>query len=100
MSDRFYRSSARRMLRAAALARDDGRYTVCGTASAGIVDHVVSRRRGGPDTLANVRTLRRHCDNAIKEDASGKRRSGGVAPAHDARGQPLDPGHWRRRGGA
>jgi len=61
-----------------------------------VVDHVTSRRNGGADTAENLRHLCRSHDNEIKENASGKRRSGGVLslPGCDADGQPLDPGHW------
>jgi 5-methylcytosine-specific restriction protein A len=53
----FYQSKEWRMLRAAVLKRDP----VCvvpGCASHSVVaDHIIERRKGGPDTLANLRGL-------------------------------------------
>lgn len=61
-----------------------------------VVDHIIARRAGGPDTLGNLRHLCRDHDNQVKEDATGKRRSAGKMTVFgcDAQGRPLDPGHW------
>jgi 5-methylcytosine-specific restriction endonuclease McrA len=64
-----------------------------------VVDHIIGRRRGGSDTLDNLRHLCRDHDNQLKEDASGQRRSGGtpIVRGCNATGQPLDPNHpWNR----
>jgi 5-methylcytosine-specific restriction endonuclease McrA len=41
------------------------------------VDHIKSRRAGGLDVLANLRSLCMAHDNQVKEDKDGNRRSGG-----------------------
>jgi 5-methylcytosine-specific restriction endonuclease McrA len=85
-------------LRAAALARDGYRCTAPGCGERAVtVDHIVSRRRGGPDVLGNVRSLCRAHDNQVKEAADGRRRSGGLFRGCDATGAPLDRGHWWNR---
>lgn len=91
-TDPFYLSAVWRTLRAAALKRDDGRCAVEGCqAKAVVVDHIVSRRKGGPDTLDNLRCLCRSHDNQVKETASGGRRRGGVPVAFgcDVDGWPI-----------
>jgi 5-methylcytosine-specific restriction endonuclease McrA len=96
--DPYYRSPHWHNLRSAALQRDRWRCTVEGcNAKARCVDHVVSRRTGGSDTLDNVRSLCARHDNETKEDASGRRRSGGMFGGCDASGRPLDAGHWWNR---
>jgi hypothetical protein len=90
--DPYYLTPAWRALRTAALARDRG-CIVCGAPTV-VVDHIVSRRMGGPDTLANLRCLCRTHDNQVKEGAAGARRSGGRFSGCRADGSPLDPGHW------
>lgn len=92
-TDPFYRSRQWLALRAAALEAAGGACEVCG-APAVVVDHRVSRRQGGTDTLDNLRCLCRTHDNGVKEDAAGKRRRGGRFVGCDAQGNPLDPQHW------
>ena len=98
MTERYHGSASWKRLRLRALERDQFRCVLCGR-PAKTVDHIVSRRNGGEDTLANLRSLCRACDNQIKEDASGKRRSGGVVSGCDAQGRPIDKNHpwttWR-----
>jgi len=99
-ADPYYHSTAWRKLRRVALERDGGKCVVkgCG-ADAVVVDHILSRRLGGADTLHNLRCLCRLHDNQIKEQENGGRRSGGkpVVRACDAQGMPLDPTHpWNR----
>ena len=75
--DPFYRSSFWRRLRQQALARDKGICTTPGCLSvACVVDHIVPRSQGGGDTLNNLRSLCRDCDNQVKE-RGGKRNRGG-----------------------
>lgn len=97
MSDPFYRSREWRELRERRLRIDGGLCVVPGCGKrATHVDHIVSRRDGGRDTIANLRSLCAGHDNQIKEAATGKRRSGGVLHVKgcDAQGAPRDPGHW------
>ncbi|MGC1866961.1 MAG: HNH endonuclease signature motif containing protein [Pseudolabrys sp.] len=70
----------------------------CG-ATAMFVDHVISRRNGGPDNLANLRCLCAHHDSQIKENSSGKRKNNGkpYLVGCDGNGRPLDPEHWWNR---
>jgi 5-methylcytosine-specific restriction endonuclease McrA len=93
--DPFYVSRQWLGLRAAALKRDGYRCQAPGcTARATIVDHIISRRRGGADALPNLRSLCRLHDNRAKEGKDGLRRSGGaLANGFDAFGLPLDPSH-------
>lgn len=98
--DPYYLTAAWKALRAACLKRDGGICTVkgCG-ARATHADHIISRKRGGPDSLSNLRSLCRTHDNQAKEDAQGNRRRGGkmVVVGCDADGWPLDPGHdWNK----
>lgn len=91
--DPFYKSKAWLRLRAAVLRRDKYRCTICGE-PARIVDHVVSRKRGGKDVMANLRSLCRTCDNRVKESATGQRRSGGIAVTGCfPDGSPRSPEH-------
>jgi hypothetical protein len=63
-----------------------------------VVDHIVSR---GPDAMSNLRHLCWAHDNSVKEDATGKRRSGGklTVKGCDANGNPLDPASsWSLKG--
>jgi 5-methylcytosine-specific restriction enzyme A len=97
MSDPHYRTPAWRRLRTAVLERDGYICTVPGCrAKATRVDHVKSRRSGGPDTLANLRCLCAHHDSQIKETSSGKRMCDGKPFVHgcDGNGRPIDLGHW------
>lgn len=100
MTDPYYRSEAWRKLRAERLAIDKHKCVVPGCGQRAVtVDHITSRRAGGADTIANTRSLCRLHDNQVKEDASGKRRSGGAPTVAgcDAHGLPLDPMHWWNR---
>ncbi len=91
MTDPFYRSAAWRYLREARLRLDHGRCVHCQRPGV-VVDHIVPRRAGGADDLANTRSLCRRCDNAIKE-RNGRRRRAGVLPGADLTGAPLDRNH-------
>ena len=91
-----YRTANWLRTRQAILRRDANRCLHCG-APASIVDHIVSPRNGGSDDPGNLRSLCTRCDNAVKEDASGQRRSGGRLGGCDANGNPLDPSsEWNR----
>lgn len=92
MTDPFYRSLTWRQLRGAALRRDRWRCVVCGQRAV-VVDHIASRRNGGPDALSNLRSLCPACDNRVKEDQHGNRRSHGILAGCDASGVPSDPNH-------
>src|ERR1035437_7803157 len=97
MSDPFYCTTAWHRLRAAALDRDRYTCTVPGCGDkAKCVDHVVSRRAGGPDILGNLRSLCAMHDGQIKEDSSGNRKSDGnpYLRGCDGTGNPLDPDNW------
>lgn len=76
----YYATPEWRSLRKQALQRDRYRCTTprCGSTKRLTVDHILSRRRGGTDTLPNLRTLCIDCDNQVKEATTGERRSGGV----------------------
>lgn len=77
-ADPYYKSGEWLALRRAVLARDGHRCTVAGCAGEGVVvDHIVSRRNGGADAMANLRTLCRAHDSRIKEAPDGSRRGGG-----------------------
>ena len=99
MSDPYYQTAAWRHLRTAALRRDGFRCTTpgCHGTHRLTVDHIVSRRAGGDDSLPNLRTLCGRCDGQVKELASGARRGGGAEPhatgCHPD-GTPRDPTHW------
>jgi 5-methylcytosine-specific restriction endonuclease McrA len=58
------------------------------------VDHIIARKDGGPDTLANLRALCRAHDNQVMQGVDGKRKSGGKLRLFgvDANGDPL--GGW------
>ena len=80
VADPFYATPEWKALRKACFERDGGRCVVCG-AQAVVPDHIVSRRTwfaerrpGSPDTLANLRSLCRTHDNAVKEGPTGERR--------------------------
>ena len=95
--DPYYNSRDWKQLRQATLLRDLYRCGVSGCRNTAThVDHIISRRQGGPDTLENLRCLCADHDNQVKEDSSGKRRSDGQAHVVgcDASGRPLDPDHW------
>lgn len=101
-ADPFYRSPKWRALVAKVWQRAHGFCEAPGCNTLGkVVDHIISRRRGGPDTLDNLRLLCRRCDNAIKENERGERARGGVLPGCDANGVPTDPAHpWHGGEGA
>ena len=94
-ADAYYLSPEWKALRHACLTRDGFRCTACGE-PAFIADHIISRRRwaaesrpGSPDTLANLQSRCRTCDNRTKEDAFGNRRNGGVAGVIGPDGFPV-----------
>ena len=62
----YYLSAEWQALRLACLRRDHFRCVVCGGAAV-VADHIASRRDGGPDGLANLRSLCRACDNRLRE---------------------------------
>lgn len=62
----YYLSAEWQALRLACLRRDRFRCVVCGGAAV-VADHIASRRDGGPDGLANLRSLCRACDNRLRE---------------------------------
>lgn len=100
MTDPYYRTHAWRQLRATRLKLDGGMCTVPGCPNrATHVDHVVSRRNGGPDTLANTRSLCRDHDQQVKERPDGKRANKGKFTVRGCRpdGTPLDPNAWWNR---
>lgn len=93
----YHSTAAWQRLRRQALERDGWTCTVPGCGARAVVaDHITRRQDGGADDLANLRSLCRQHDNAVKEDARGQRRSGGQLRAKgcDAQGNPLDPSHW------
>ena len=97
--DPYYWSASWRALRARRLEIDRHTCTTpgCG-APAVIVDHIVPRKQGGPDTTENTRSLCRACDNRrhgmkSRDKGAGKLRATGS----DASGAPRDPNHpWHR----
>ena len=77
-ADPFYFSPEWRALRLACFKRDRFKCTEPGCDErACVADHIVSRRNGGQDVLANLRALCRTHDNRVKEDHLGRRRGGG-----------------------
>ena len=84
----FYLTEEWKALRHATLERDHHRCVACGERGF-IADHIVCRKDGGTDTLANLRTLCRTCDNRVKEGRSGKRGNGGVFGVIGADGWPT-----------
>lgn len=100
MSDPFYQTKAWRRLREARLQMDRHTCVVPGCGQpACVVDHIVSRKAGGADTLANLRSLCREHDQQVKERPGGKRAMKGklVARGCHADGSPRDPSHpWYR----
>jgi 5-methylcytosine-specific restriction endonuclease McrA len=73
-ADPFYASPDWKALRHACLERDGWRCVMCGQPAI-VADHILSRRSGGADTLANLRSLCRLHDNGFKEDVTGARRT-------------------------
>lgn len=101
-SDPYYHTPHWKRLRAARLKLDNGVCVVPGCGQrAVVVDHVKRRRDGGPDTIANTRSLCREHDQQVKERSNGKRANGGklVARGCFPDGSPRDPAHpWFKRG--
>ena len=78
-TDPFYFSPLWKATRLAVLTRDGFRCATPGCERrASIADHIISRRNGGADDMGNLRSLCSVCDNRVKQDASGQRRSGGL----------------------
>ena len=98
--DPYYRSAEWLAVRGEALERDRYTCTVAGCGEpACVVDHILSRRRGGTDDKTNLRSLCRGHDNQLKEKQNGERRSGGVPFIRgcDEQGRSADPNHpWNR----
>jgi len=98
--DPSYKSAFWRRLCAIVARRSGGFCEVPGCKARGaVVDHVISRRKGGADHPDNLRHLCRRHDNEVKETSSGDRRNGGrlIVRGCDAAGMPLDPNHpWNR----
>ena len=69
-SDPSYQTPQWKALRASCIQRDHGRCVACGERGL-IADHIIPRKRGGPDNLANLRTLCRRCDNQRHADKAG-----------------------------
>jgi 5-methylcytosine-specific restriction endonuclease McrA len=101
VSDPYYQTPAWRALRKRCLERDGYRCFVPGCRNrASVADHIVSRRNGGQDALANLRSVCLSHDAQVKETAKGKRRNDGkpFVQGCDASGSPLDPTHpWHPR---
>ena len=94
--DPYYKTSEWKALRAAVLKRDPiCRMPGC-TARSTIPDHIVPRRRGGADTMSNLRGVCHACHNRITAHGQAMRPKG-----CDAQGWPIDPDHaWNRDGEA
>lgn len=99
--DPYYSSKAWRELRRRVLERDGYRCCVPGCPfEATLVDHIVSRRRGGPDAPHNLRSLCAAHDRAIKEKPNGERAQDGrlFLKGAYADGMPCDVEHpWNRQ---
>jgi 5-methylcytosine-specific restriction endonuclease McrA len=76
-AEAYYGTQDWQLLRLSCLKRDGFACQVCGD-KAIIADHIISRRNGGADTLTNLRSLCRTCDNKAKEDHLGNRRGQGA----------------------
>jgi 5-methylcytosine-specific restriction endonuclease McrA len=63
--DRGYGAQAWRKLAAAVIARDGGVCCLCGQSGADTAHHVVEKRKGGSDDLANLRAVHRGCHNRL-----------------------------------
>jgi len=66
VAESYYASPEWKALRLACLTRDHFRCVVCGSPAV-VADHIASRHDGGPDGLANLRSLCRCCDNRLRE---------------------------------
>ncbi len=99
--DPFYRSKAWKALLAAVWKRAKGRCEAPGCGRIGkVVDHIRSRKAGGPDALNNLRLLCRRHDNSVKERGNGDRARGGVLLGVDPSGLPCDNAHQFYAGGS
>jgi 5-methylcytosine-specific restriction endonuclease McrA len=75
VADPYYSSPSWRALRAKRLALDRHTCTVEGCGQTAVVaDHLVARRAGGADSIANLRSLCRLHDNQMRERNDGTRR--------------------------
>lgn len=74
--DPYYLSKEWRKLRITVLERDKHRCVVCGYPAA-IVDHIITRKKGGADAPGNLRSLCVVHDNQVKERPNGKRANNG-----------------------
>ncbi|QIG99172.2 HNH endonuclease [Bradyrhizobium sp. 6(2017)] len=102
MSDPYYKTAHWRRLRKARLMVDGFTCVVRGCGQpAKVVDHIITRRKGGPDTVENTRSLCDWHDRQIKEMGDGRRRNGGrlVVKGCFADGTPRDPNHPWHTGG-
>jgi 5-methylcytosine-specific restriction protein A len=105
-SNPYYHTKHWKVLRERALKRDRYRCTTPGCGQrATIVDHRTTRPPSpaptAADTINNLRSLCRGCDNQVKE-LHGKRKGNGTLKARgcDADGMPMDPNHpWHTPGG-
>lgn len=96
MAHPYYKSPHWRRLRAARLRLDNATCIVLGCGKRAVtVDHVIARRAGGTDSIANTRSLCDEHDRAVKELPSGKRRNAGKLTVRGCfpDGSPRDPSH-------
>ena len=71
-ADPYYHTTDWKQLRADVLQRDGFQCVIC-SEPAIIVDHIKRRRDGGTDSMSNLRSLCRTCDNRAKEGWDGQR---------------------------
>jgi 5-methylcytosine-specific restriction endonuclease McrA len=75
VADPYYASTSWRTLRTKRLAMDNHTCVVEGCGQRAIVaDHIVARHAGGADSIGNLRSLCRTCDNQARERSDGTRR--------------------------
>lgn len=77
-ADAYYGTTDWKALRKACLERSNYRCEIVGPGCIGkasIADHILSRKAGGKDDIANLRSACRVCDNGRKEGPTGIRRS-------------------------
>ena len=98
--DSFYSSAEWRATRKAKLRRDPICQSPQCSRKATHVDHIKSRRRGGPDLDPNnLQSLCHSCHNAktIRVDGGFGRKATSKVPGCDVNGNPVDPSHhWRK----
>jgi 5-methylcytosine-specific restriction endonuclease McrA len=76
VADPYYSTPSWRELRAKRLVMDNHTCVVEGCGQRAIVaDHIVSRRAGGADSIANLRSLCRLHDNQARERSDGTRKN-------------------------